>query len=238
MAEQEALARFKQEEVSAAKRPELPVYRPKETRKKIGFSTGTGFLVSPSGHIVTNFHVVEDAKEVTVVADGHEYPASVVTVDSENDVALLKTEVHGTPISIGGRSELSVADEVMTLGYPLVRLQGQALKASFGRVNALSGSTDDPRFIQIDVPIQPGNSGGPLVNEQGQLVGVVTATLNQVVALRETGAIPQNVNYAVKAGYVTPLLQGLELRTSNTAPVGFRELAAEYKNSVFLIIAK
>ena len=127
----------------------------------------------------------------------------------------------------------------MTLGYPLVHIQGQEQKATFGHVNSLSGSDDDIRFMQIDVPVQPGNSGGPLIAKNGTVVGVVTATLDQINALKVSGALPQNVNYAVKSDYVRPLLGSIE--PAQMDPIGvysFEELVALMETTVVLVISR
>jgi S1-C subfamily serine protease len=100
---------------------------------------------------------------------------------------------------------------VFALGFPLTNIQGQEQKATFGHVNALSGIKGDIRLFQVDVPIQPGNSGGPLLTAEGLVVGVVTATLNPLFTLKSAGAIPQGVNYAVKSDYILPLLQYVNL---------------------------
>ena len=122
-------------------------------------------------------------------------------------------------------------------------LQGQEQKATFGRVNSLSGIQGDIRFIQIDVPVQPGNSGGPLINDKGQVVGVVTATLNELVALQASGHLPQSVNYAVKSDYIVPLLKySLGDKISKQAFVGakrsFPDLVKLIEPSVVFVIAK
>lgn len=238
MSESAALARFEKDAVAVADRPEFPVYRPKEARREKGFATGTGFLVSTNGHIVTNFHVVEDATEVFIWHGGRKYPADVIRRDSSNDVAVLKTELTGQPILIDPGMEYVVAEEIMALGYPLIQDQGQALKATFGRINAASGPKDDPRFLQIDVPIQAGNSGGPVVNERGELVGIATMTYGTIVTLIETGTLPQNVNYAVKLDYVLPLIKNLRGAVPRHKAVGFKALVPVYKDSVFLVVAK
>ncbi len=103
-------------------------------------------------------------------------------------------------------TELRKGDDVIALGYPLVSIQGQEQKATFGRVNALSGATGDDRFLQIDAPIQPGNSGGPLLDAHGNVIGIVTATLNQLETFRAAGVVPQNVNYALRTSFLFDLL--------------------------------
>lgn len=126
----------------------------------------------------------------------------------------------------------------MTLGYPLVALQGQSQKASFGRVNSLSGIQDDIRFIQIDVPVQPGNSGGPLLDNEGNVVGVVTATLNQLVTLRESGTLPQNVNYAVKSDYVIPLLPDSKEVVIDGRPDEFPDIVLKKESAIVLVVTR
>jgi len=221
-------------------KPELPpVYEPKKTRKKVGFSSGTGFFISDQGHFLTNFHVIQDSKKVTVLIDGEEVSARLLKKDVSGDVALLKIEKRTLPVNVGSTREVSRGDEVFTLGYPLLSLQGQEQKASFGRVNALSGIKDDIHFMQIDVPIQPGNSGGPLFNSRGEVIGIVTATLDVFVALRLRRALPQNVNYTVKSDYVLPMLEGIPGKAlTPTEEQPFRALARRYKKSVILVIAR
>lgn len=225
-----------------AELPKLPVYRPKEVRKERGFSTGTGFLISSDGVLITNYHVVEGSTEIVVAKQGREpVAARFLLGDPANDIALLKIEGSHKPVRIRSDGRAEKGQEVFTLGYPLIQLQGQEQKATFGRINALSGIKDDVRFMQVDVPIQPGNSGGPLFDLTGQVVGVATATLDQFVALRASGTLPQNVNYAVKVDYAIPVArkflegQSLPPLTSNRAVT---ELIRELEESVVLVVAK
>lgn len=233
----------------AAKSPALPGYRPKEVRKKKGFSTGTGFFISTDGHFITNHHVVDGAKSVVVMlSNGKKYPVVIIRSDPANDVAIGKIEFKSKPLPLAGDSEVKKGSEVLTLGYPLITIQGQEQKATFGRINALSGLAlsgleGDIRFYQIDVPIQPGNSGGPLINRRGEVVGIVTATLNQIVTLKLTGSLPQNVNYAVKMGYVLPLvrsqLHGKFVLSKGKIPeMGIPKIIEVYEPSVMLVIAR
>ena len=217
---------------------------PKERRRERQPGSGTGFFVTDDGYFVTSYHVIEDAKEITVkAADGRLLAARFISGDSVNDVALLKIESTTKAARISDTGELVRGEEVFTLGYPLLQIQGQDQKATFGRVNALTGIGGDIRLVQIDIPIQPGNSGGPLVDSKGQVVGVVTATLNQLVTLRATGSLPQNVNYAVKSDYLIPLLHNsLKDKWSKTGSIqksrSMAELVKELESSVVLVIAR
>ncbi len=245
MSEAEAQEYINKELKIAAARPDLPPpYKPKEVRKEKGFSTGTGFFISSNGYLVTNYHVIEDSKNILVVTnDNRELGAEIVKADPANDVVLLKVNAKTRALPISHQCNLSKGEDVFTLGYPLIMLQGQEQKATFGRVNSLSGVQGDIRFIQIDVPVQPGNSGGPLINMKGQVVGVVTATLNELVALQASGHLPQSVNYAVKSDYVVPLLRySIEDKLTKQGVVGVKrpvtDLIKIAEPSVVFVIAK
>ena len=230
---------------SVSDRPELPVYRPKEYRKEKGFSTGTGFFVTSDGVLVTNYHVVDGAKEISIVypTKKQEYAASILAVDPVNDVAILKVDAKTDPAPLASSCDVAKGSEVLTLGYPLILLEGQEQKATFGRVNALSGPKDDLRLVQIDVPVQPGNSGGPLIDKHGEVIGVVSATLDQLVALRTSGSLPQNVNFAVKIDYILPALRTalknkLPSIATKTTDLDTVKIVASRESSVVLVIAK
>lgn len=244
--EEEARVELARLSAQVANKPDVPVYRPKEFRKEKGFSTGTGFFVTNDGYMVTNFHVIEGATSVTVInpVDKKEFAATVIQSDPANDIAILKIDARTVGIPLAVNFSGVKGEEVLTLGFPLVALQGQEQKATFGRINALSGIQNDIRFVQIDVPIQPGNSGGPLLNSRGEVIGVVTATLSQIVTLRASGSLPQNVNYAVKVDYLTPALNASKVDRSKV-PAGIQNSKLEMaqivslrESSVMLVVAK
>jgi len=172
-------------------------------------ATGSGFFVTNDGHFVTNHHVIKNAKRIVVKTQTGVFPAAIVQVDSVNDIAVLKVSGTFTALPVRSSGGLKVADRVATIGYPNPDLQGVAAKYSSGEVASLTGACDDPRYIQISVPIQPGNSGGPLIDAAGYVVGVVAARLNKAKAADEIGDLPENVNYAVKGSILLNVLESI-----------------------------
>ena len=206
-------------------------------------STGTGFFISNSGYLITNHHVIENAENISIVLNnGKSLPVDLILKDKINDIALLKASIKTDRLNVSSSSTVNKGEEVFTLGYPLVGLQGQEQKATFGRINSLSGVKGDVRYFQVDIPIQPGNSGGPLIDKNGRVVGLVTAMLSQLNTLRKTGVLPQNVNYAVKSDYIIPLLATKNITIDNSSTTdksnNFSDLISASENAVVLVIAK
>ncbi|HEV2393009.1 MAG TPA: serine protease [Verrucomicrobiae bacterium] len=104
---------------------------------------------------------------------------------------------------------MKLGDTVFTIGFPNPQLQGVEPKLTDGKINSLAGAQDDAREFQISAAVQPGNSGGALVNSSGNVVGIVAARLSDIAAFKSSGALPQNVNYAIKSSYVLSLLESL-----------------------------
>ncbi len=170
--------------------------------------TGSGFFVSPDGYLLTSYHVVARAAKVQVRQHGQILDAEVAQVDRTNDLALLRvtgTEFKWLPLA--SQAKAGLGENVFTIGYPNPRVQGMEPKYTEGTISGLDGYQDDPREYQISLAIQPGNSGGPVCNASGEVVGIVRSTLNANFALASSGSIPQNVNYAVKSSYALQLLQ-------------------------------
>lgn len=166
-------------------------------------ATGSGILLNTRGQVLTNNHVVEDCRRLTVQLPGSAMAdAAAVATDAENDLAVVR--INGTVTAEGyaafrdGRS-IRLADDVIAVGYPLTGLLSSQVKVTTGSVSALAGLYDDTRLMQISVPVQPGNSGGPLVDLAGNVVGVITSKLDAVAVAEATGDIPQNINFAIKA---------------------------------------
>ncbi len=184
---------------------------PRKEDRKGRVVTGSGLVFTPEGHVFTNHHVVENGKsfEVYVPSLKKKLPAKLIVSDAANDLAVLqvetwKSEPHSPalPPPIASSTKAKVGDKVFAIGFPLPDALGTEAKYTSGDVSSLSGIGDDKRVIQISAPIQPGNSGGPLALADGRIVGVVVATLNYRLTLKESGSLPQNVNFAVKSDYL------------------------------------
>lgn len=169
--------------------------------------TGSAFMVTVDGYAVTNCHVVEDAAKVSLMVSGKLVPAQLVCTDTKNDLALLKANGSFAAVMFRQGHTPTLGQKVFTVGFPMPTLQGVSAKVTSGIISGLSGIRDDPRQYQIDAAVQPGNSGGPLADESGCVIGVVTARISDRGVISETGTVPQNINYAVKQGLLTDFLK-------------------------------
>lgn len=168
--------------------------------KKKGASSGTGFFVSGDGHVLTNFHVINGCRTFRVnrVGDLAE-AAQLLAGDEKNDLALLKTTLK-PGIVPGLKTRVRVGENISVYGFPLSGLLATTGNFTVGNVTAMAGIADDTRMLQISAPVQPGNSGGPLIDTSGNIVGVIVSKLNVLNVAKYTGGdLPQNVNFAIKA---------------------------------------
>lgn len=178
-----------------------------EPKPKSKASSGTGFFVGKDGTVLTNAHVVEDCTVVSVTPDGGgPLPARVMANDRTNDLALLKIDYKPGKVA-GLRIGIRLGEPVAAFGFPLSTVLASTGNFTLGNVTALAGMGDDTRHIQISAPVQPGNSGGPLLDDKGNVVGIVTYKLNALKTAAANGDIPQNVNFAVKASAAASFLE-------------------------------
>jgi S1-C subfamily serine protease len=194
---------------ASAKSDDEPAEKPSEPDKLVSVS-GSGFVISKNAHIVTNNHVVTDC-----VGDIHGNLAGqapvklrVVSADEENDLALLQgtKKFKEKDIATIRASAVNSGDQVVAIGYPLHGLLTSDLTVTTGIISSLAGLHNDTRFLQISAPVQPGNSGGPLHDNSGNIVGVVSAKLDALRMVKATGDIPQNINFAIKTGALRDFL--------------------------------
>ena len=175
-----------------------------------GVSTGSGFVITEDGYVVTNHHVVDKATSVSVTMyDGTEYEAKVVGSDSTNDVAVVKitADVQLQPVTVGSSTALSVGDQVVAIGNPLGELTS-TLTVGYVSAKERNVTTDGTtiNMIQTDAAINSGNSGGPLFNSQGEVVGITTAKYS---GSSSSGATIEGIGFAIPIDDVMPLVDDL-----------------------------
>ncbi len=181
--------------------------------------TGTGFFVSRDGYFVTNHHVVDGMSEFMASSPRSRVALQHVFSDPRNDLALLKCDTP-PPTFAAFRSGPSarLGEGVLTIGYPLSGLLGSGAQVTTGNVSSLIGPGNDTRDLQFTAPVQRGNSGGPLLDLEGAVVGVVSAKLDAAKVHELTGDIPQNVNFAIKASIATSFLDAIGIEWQSQTP--------------------
>ncbi len=203
-------------------------------------ASGTGFFISEDGYCVTNAHVVANGTRFEVRTAKAAFPAKLVKLDVANDLAILKIESKTVSIAVVSSRDIRLGQAVFTIGFPNIDLQGMAPKLAKGEIAALSGVLDDARYFQISVPLQPGNSGGALVDEHGNVVGIVSAKLSAKAALESSGALPENVNYAIKSSYLLSLFESvtnlsIKLKEPSNRDVKFEDGVKAAQDSAVLV---
>jgi S1-C subfamily serine protease len=197
--------------------------------------SGSGFFIASNGLIATNSHVINKAKKIFVKVPSEigsaTYNAKVLLNDAKNDVAIIQIddinfkETKPLPYKISEQAD--IGEKTFTIGYPLNDIMGANYKVADGIISAKSGIGDDVRYYQITIPIQPGNSGGPLFNSQGDIIGITSAKLNG----KAIGIQIENVNYAIKSAYLLNLINMLPNieNTPNNKQVPLKELKEQVK---------
>lgn len=182
-------------------------------------SSGSGIVVNRDGTVLTNSHVVERCRTIRVSVEGQPpQAAAVIARDSGNDLAALKTSLRlGDIARFREDKPMRSGDGVVAIGYPLSSLLSREPNVTAGVISAMAGIHGDKRFYQITAPVQKGNSGGPLADMSGNVVGIVSAKLNAMKIADSTGDLPQNVNFAVKAELARKFLSDNGV-TVETAP--------------------
>ncbi|MCP1847920.1 MULTISPECIES: S1C family serine protease [unclassified Bradyrhizobium] len=202
--------------------------------KQARSGTGTGFVVSSSGHVVTNHHVVGGCSEITGNLSG-EAPVKLrlVSDDETNDLALLQAPTPFKDVVSLRQNPILVGNGVVAIGYPYHGLLTSDFTVTTGIVSSLSGILNDTRHLQISAAVQPGNSGGPLFDLTGAVVGVVAAKLDAVRMARATGTIPENINFAIKTGALRDFLDNsaVAYRTAEWREEMKKETAEIAKNA-------
>lgn len=201
-------------------------------------SSGTGFVVTKSGHVLTNAHVVETCGEIRARQSG-EPPirAELVAKDRANDLALVKLQRPvGRVVTFRGDPPVRAGDGVVIYGFPLAGALADDGSLTTGTVSALAGLGNDSRMLQVSAPVQPGNSGGPLVDMSGNVIGVVVSKLNALAVAKVTGDVPQNVNFAIKGAVARNFLEanGIDFQSAASgAQMSASDIGERIKRTTF-----
>ena len=182
--------------------------------------TGSSFFITPEGHLLTNAHVVEDCNRISVSYGlGEARTGRVIGRDEINDLAIVKVDAKPEAI-VAFRSGVRLGESIAVYGFPLFGLLASGGNFTLGNVTALAGLHDDSRILQISAPVQPGNSGGPLLDESGFVVGIVVSKLNAIKLALATSDLSQNINFAIKASTALAFAETQGLKPRMAPPNG------------------
>jgi S1-C subfamily serine protease len=175
--------------------------------------TGSGIVVDAQGHVLTNNHVIANCSGLQVTdAQGNDATAELVASDADNDLALIKTQHHWSDWARFRSSDtLRPGEPVVVTGFPLSGLVSPEMAVTTGSLTAVAGAGGDTRRIQLSAPMQPGNSGGPVLDDNGKVIGIASSVLNGLVLAIATGTLPQNVNFAIKTDTAREFLAANQL---------------------------
>ncbi len=200
-------------------------------------SSGSGFAVSYNGFIITNNHVINGCKNVFIHSNGREIPARIVTYDTQNDLALLKADFKPKaifPLSIK-RPELT--QDIYVAGYPFGMKVSSSVKVTKGIISSLTGLGNNFSQLQIDAALQKGNSGGPILDDKGNVVGVAVSKLDVKYFFKNFGAIPENINFGIKSSLVGSILDsnGVNITQANKKPISKSQLGKLISEGTYYI---
>ncbi len=186
-----------------------------------GSSSGSGIIISRDGYILTNQHVVRQCDAYEVIDDRNRVlKAALEIADNARDLALL-TVREKFPAAAPMRKAIApqLGENITVVGFPLVAVLGTRPSVGFGHVSSTVGVRGDPLQMQISVPVQRGNSGGPVLDQAGNVIGIVVSKLDALKVAQRTGDLPQNVNFAIKGEVVRAFLESnkIEFETSDDA---------------------
>jgi len=187
--------------------------------KIVAASSGTGFFISKSGYIITNQHVVDNCSSVKVNFDGKEYNTQIISTDKMNDLAIIKADMSPVKVFSVETEDASLLEDVIIAGYPLGKKVSASIKTSKGSVTALAGYGDNFSEFQTDAAMNKGNSGGPIINQKGNIVGVAVAAYGKKQGV-------ESFNFGIKASTLKTFVtsNGLEFLPSNKKELSNKDL--------------
>lgn len=212
---------------------------PRSQRAGRPIATGSAFAVTGNGLAITNAHVVQECRSVV---DERGRPVRVVAADRRRDLAIIDMgRSFPSVIRFRDRAAVDLGETVLVFGYPYGQALGTGLNVTNGIVTGLAGPGGDASRFQTNAAVQPGNSGGPAVDDAGLLLGVAVGRLNDIAVLRATGSLPQGVNFAIRADQVERFLaeHGVQPeRMPTSGGIGARAVSAAVAPAVFQILCR
>ena len=200
-------------------------------------ASGSGFAVSRDGHLVTNFHVIEGCEEVILHSEGRQYLLDLITFDPKNDLALLKADFRPAAVFALSNKRPELLQDIYVAGYPFGYEISSSVKVTKGIISSLTGIGNDYSNIQIDAALQSGNSGGPILDDYGNLVGVAVAKLDVEYLMEHFGDIPENTNFGIKANVLAGLLDSnaIPALPANDQQINKSQLGRNIANGTFYL---
>ena len=190
-------------------------------------ASGSGFAVTSDGYVITNYHVIDGCTDVKIHDKGKSILATLVTFDPNNDIALLKGDFKPRSFYPLSRETPKLLTEIFVAGHPFGQDISTSVKVTKGIVSSLAGIANNFSNLQIDAALQPGNSGGPIMNDKGNVIGVAVSKLDLEAIVDDYGVVPENVNFGVKANVVINILESenIKLPTPNINTIPTNELS-------------
>jgi S1-C subfamily serine protease len=194
-------------------------------------SSGSGFFISKD-IIITCAHIITNTKDLIVNIDGKGYQVQILQSNVSTDLAVLRIIGYESPyfFNVSSFNNEELGNKIYALGYPLSNILGADIRITDGIISAKSGIEANPTYFQISASIQPGNSGGPIINEKFSVIGITSSKLSEVATLQATGTLSQNVNFGVKSDYLI-LMANAYLNQSNV----IRSISDALKATVYII---
>ena len=172
----------------------------------INASSGSGFAVSPDGYVITNNHVIEGCQEVILHTKEKDIKTRVIAFDPQNDLALLKGDFQPKTVFALSNNRPELLQDIYVAGYPFGNAISSSIKVTKGIVSSLTGIGNNFSNIQIDAALQSGNSGGPIIDDNGNVIAVAVSKLDAKYMLENFGSIPENTNFGIKSSVVKSIL--------------------------------
>ena len=174
--------------------------------KVINASSGSGFAVSSDGYVITNNHVIEGCQEVIVHTKEKDIKTRIISFDPQNDLALLKGDFQPKTVFALSNNRPELLQDIYVAGYPFGNAISSSIKVTKGIISSLTGIGNNFSNIQIDAALQSGNSGGPIIDDNGNVIAVAVSKLDAKYMLENFGSIPENTNFGIKSSVVKSIL--------------------------------